>query len=576
MTISHFSSRAGLVLAVLAALASGGSTAFAAQQVPVTPSQLPPGEAAVRPGPDARLSLPAVRGLQAPAGAAETTLIISEIAVEGGIETVTAQARAALPEPGARVSLEAVYAYAGLLQRLYFEAGYPLIRVVVPAQDIDPGGARLRILVINGFIDRVDVSALPPQLQRQVSRMLMPLVGNEAVSAEELERRVFLAGDTAGLTLRSLITPGEEIGGASLVLTGDYQPVSAVLSADNRLVETSGREQLTASLALNSLFARGDQFQLTAATALNDPRFGRSALRSYLGFSASVPVGVDGWSASVQLIHAASAPEPLTAAIGFDGEFFRVGLTTTYALRRSREASINVSLGFDASYEDQNINLAGLGVPLFADRTRVIRASVSGTHRLARGQFGYDAQLSRGLSVLGARSSGDASTLRPLSRDGADADFTRLTAGVTLTQNVFGPLRLVADLRGQTSFNEPLLRSEQGSIIGAGLISAPPGGLVTGDRMIAGRVELQAYRQFGDDLVVQPFVALSGGESHLERPTALERAHTAATGPSLGVRATLGRPGSNMLSGQLEWTRLDSNDARLARDWFGFSVALRY
>lgn len=566
----------GLLLVSTAMLTLSIAGAALGQDVPTTPSQLMPGESAVIQGPDALLTLPEIRGLQAPQGAAQTRLTLAGIALEGGVEAINARAETHAPAPGTHITLDAVYAYASRLQQLYFESGYPLVRVTIPAQDIDAAGATIRVMIVNGYVDRIDTSALPGRVEGQVARMLAPLLNNTLVSAEELERRVLLAGDTAGLALRSAITPGQQTGAVTLVLTGEHRPVNAVLSVDNRLVEASGREQLTASVALNSYFGAGEQLLLTAATSLNDPGFGNSAQRSYLSASASRPVGVEGWSLSLYAIHAASTPEPTLPGVVFDGEFFRIGVSTSYALKRSRTENITLSLAADASYEDQDISLAGLTAPLFADRTRAVRASITGTQLRRSGELGYDAQLSRGIAALGARTRDDASPLRPLSRDGADADFTRLAGGVNFSQTLAGGLQFRAGLRGQTSFNAPLLRSEQTSILAPGLISAPPGGLVTGDRMIAGRLELQTRYSPNENLAVQPFVAFAAGESRLERPTALERTHSAAYGPSAGVRASFGTPAGPAFSAQVEWTRLNSNDQRLSRDWFGFTLALRY
>lgn len=541
-----------------------------------SPSQQPPGERAGEDKTDAVLSIPELRGLRAPDGAELKSFSVGTILLEGGLEDINARAAALAPAPGATLSVEELFKYAGLVQSLYFDAGYPLVRVVVPAQDIEPLGSTVKILVINGYVDAIDTAALPARVARRVEKVLSPLIGEVAISASELERRILLAGDTAGLRLRSALTPGVEIGATSLVLTGDHSAVDGVISLDNRVIEDVGREQVTASLALNSVFGRGEQLVLTGATALEDPEIGESALRSYTGLSASLPVGTEGWSIGLQLLHASNAPEPVGGA-AFDNTFFRVGLSAAYALERSRRASSVLSFGVDASYEEQRLQLPGLQASLFADRTRVARAGFSGYGHLGdQSQLTYDIQVSKGIDGLGARNTSDATALRPLSREGADAGFAKISVGGSLKKDVYEWLSLQAAIRAQTSFNQPLVRSEQASFVSPGLVSGPPSGSVTGDRMIAGRMEAQTSVQISDVVNLQPYISIAAGESHLENPTALERRHSGGRSLGLGLRAAFDVTSEQTLSAQLEWASVDSDDQRLERDWFGFSVAVRF
>lgn len=577
MKRSSFRSNLGARLLLSGVTSAALAGAAHGQAQTSSPSQQPPGELAGEERTDAVLSLPEARGLIAPDGASDTGFVLGALLLEGGKEDLNARALAGAPAPGSTLTVAELFEFAGLVQSQYFEAGYPLVRVIVPAQDIQPEGSDVRILIVNGYIDVIDAKALPGRVAGQVEKFLLPLVGNEFVSADELERRILLAGDTAGLRLKTALTPGAEIGATSLIVTGDYSPVEGVVSVDNRVIEDVGREQITFSAALNSLAGLGEQVVFTAATALNDPGLGSSALRSYTGVTVSLPVGIEGWSVGMQMLHASNAPDPVGTGLEFDNEFFRTGVSASYALKRTRRASSAISLGFDASYEEQRLGLLGLDVSLFADRTRVARAGISGYNILRdKTILNYDAQLSKGIDGFGARAADDASAVRPLSRDGADASFTKLALGGSLTHGITDGLTLLTTLRAQTGFNDPLLRSEQASIVSPGLVSGPPSGTVTGDRMVAGRIEAQTLVRVADALSVQPYLAIAAGESRLENPTLLERTHSGASSMGVGVRTQFDVTDQNALSAQLEWARVESNDRRLERDWLGFSVALRF
>ncbi|KCZ54268.1 hypothetical protein HY29_15165 [Hyphomonas beringensis] len=566
--------RAKLLMSGVASAALAGASYGQAQGT--SPSQQPPGEVAGEMQSDTVLSLPQVRGLMAPPGAENSRFVVGGIVLEGGQPELNARALEAAPKSGATVTVADLFEFAGHVQQLYFEAGYPLVRVAVPAQDIQLNGGDVRLLIVDGYIDHIDSSALPDKVARQVEKMLSPLVGEQMVTADELERRILLAGDTKGLRLRTALTPGAEIGATTLVVTGEHQALNAVVSIDNRVIEDVGREQITFSAAANSVLGAGEQVVVTAATALDDPGFGSTALRSYLGVSASAPVGVDGWSVGFQALQASNAPDPVEAGVQFKSDFFRTGINASYALERTRKKSTTVSLGFDASFEEQNVELLANEVPLFSDRTRAVRAGLSGYRSLSSpGTLSYDVQFSQGIDGLGARGASEASVLRPLSREGADADFTKLNIGATALKKVSEQLWVRATVKAQSSFNEPLLRSEQTSFVSADLVSGPPSGLVTGDRMVAGRFEAQSNVRVNDLFNVQPYAAVAAGESHLEQVSQLERAHSGAASAGLGLRSQLQLTDRALMNLQLEWASIQSKDERLDRDWLGFSVALR-
>src|SRR3546814_11674392 len=68
-------------------------------------------------------------------------------------------------------------------------AGHTLTRVLVPAQDLRDG-ATLRLVVVEGFIERVDTDRVPPLVRKRVAALLAPLVGRDDVTLPMIERRL--------------------------------------------------------------------------------------------------------------------------------------------------------------------------------------------------------------------------------------------------------------------------------------------------------------------------------------------------------------------------------------------------
>lgn len=51
-----------------------------------------------------------------------------------------------------------------------------LVRVVIPQQSLR-NGERLRLVVVNGFIERLDTAAIPEPVRGRINRVIRPLTG---------------------------------------------------------------------------------------------------------------------------------------------------------------------------------------------------------------------------------------------------------------------------------------------------------------------------------------------------------------------------------------------------------------
>ena len=543
------------------------------------PNKASPGPEAVA-APRSQLTLPAAQGVTAPDGAQDIKFELGDIVIDGGFPGLEARSAALVSTlKGRTISVADLYTFAGGLQQAYFEAGYPLARVVIPPQSLAADG-RVRVLVVDGYIEAIDTSSLAPKVRSRIDRMLQDLVGQRQPTRAILERRLLLAGDTAGLVLRSTITPGTTVGGTVLVLTGKHDALSTALSVDNRVDESLGRSQLTASLSANSPFGGGGRAVATVAGHPGLDMLSESSLRRYLSLRAETPIGKEGLMTGLRADYSSTRPGGAVAAQELFSEYSRVGATLSYPLVRSRSANLLMTASFDAARDIQQTALAGPpDTPLSLDRTRVIRLGLEGDARSGRGaELRYGVLASFGVDALGARSADDATDLLPLSRQGADASFRSLEATVAVAASAPLGTTVGATLRGATGFGRPLLRSEQFSPGGRDGLSGPPPGLLVGDRGLVGRLELSRPVVRDGDFVVAPYIFGTKARVWLEKPTALERGSTDAREYGAGVRLSLGswEPGSPRASLAFEVSELSSDDERLDRSWFSGSFTVWY
>ena len=569
------------MLAVIAGLGTGAASAQ--QRSPATiapaPSQVappifapaPPKTPFVRPETPPRPT--------APEGATTLSLFLVDIDVEGEFEDLVATRRElAAPLIGKRVTVAELYDFVNKLEQAYVRAGYIFARVVVLPQQLE-SRARVKLQVIDGFIERIDASALPPLVQERVSAVLAPLINSRHLMLAKLERALLIAGETPGLTLDSTLSAGKEVGGTVLILSGTYRPISAVVYVDDAMPQTFGTWQVVSSFAENNLFGIGEQISLQATGFPDRDFFTAFPTRRYLSATAVMPLGIDGWRFEVGGTDGRTTPR-VDQSVASQGLPTQGHVQLAYDVVKNRDYATTFAARFEANDERLNLLAFTPPIPLYLDRVRPLRGSLDGVWRLRDSGtvFIYGATVSQGLNGFGARLAADANPLLPLSRAGADAVFTKVSAHIEVSQTLPQDFFVTLMAFGQTSFHKPLLNSEQFDITGAKMLSGVTAGALSGDTAWAVRSELGRpfaipVQKWGTTLT--PYLFAATGERILENPSVLEIGSVHASNLGGGMRVNLASVPADMLPnsyGFIEYSRryitaLDLSGWRIFGGW---------
>ena len=114
---------------------------------------------------------------------------------------------------GQPVTLAALDEVVAGIGAAYRARGYVLSQAALPAQTIEDG--RVRVLVIEGFIDRVALTGGAPNQQTAATRLFAPVVGERPTRLTTLERSVLLSRDTFGGTVETVLEPSPTTFGAA-------------------------------------------------------------------------------------------------------------------------------------------------------------------------------------------------------------------------------------------------------------------------------------------------------------------------------------------------------------------------
>ena len=517
------------VFALIAVVSPNALTSQTASEI--TPSDLAP--------PLQRLNGSVVftgqTGTQAPPGSEQIGITLAGVDLENAAPDLAAQNAAYIERlTRGRIPVSELFEATADLEAAYADAGLILARVVLPQQSLRDGG-RLRVVVVNGFIERIDLDEVPPQTRPRIERLTDGLVDRPDLTRRELERQLLLAGDTPGTALRSAIGAGEEEGGAVIALAPEYRPVTGSVGFGNPTSSELGGVSFNAGVEFNSPLRFGETFYARASGS-PEQFFSGDPQSRVLAAGAVVPLGFTGLTLNLELTTSDTTPD--SDATPTRSEFDRQSVRLSYPFVRSR--NLNVTGLFALDFQQDEQRLLGSSAKIFEDKISVFRLGGSASIFNDNGAVtNLGLVLSQGVDAFGARSAADATASgTPLSRDGADSNFTKIVGNVTHQRSLSDRFALSVSGRFQTAFGDPLVISEQFTLVGPQELSSFDSGALRGDSGWVVRAELSTNAStevVGLPVNLRPYAFVGFGEAFVEQPTATEEDRTSAWAYGLGM-----------------------------------------
>ncbi|MBY0564242.1 MAG: hypothetical protein K2P58_08650 [Hyphomonadaceae bacterium] len=418
----------------------------------------------------------ALRGRQANSDACVQThdagcFLLMGLTIDGANAfTHAALADAYEPHLGQSVNVSDLALIAEAITARYRQDGYFLSRAIVPEAFNDGGVAR--IVVLEGRIDDVSIEGNAAELVRP---FLGGLELEPIARLDELDRRLALASDVPGVSVRSQIEPNAEDPTAHrLVVTATLTRQTGYLGLDNRGAEDAGPVQAYGRAYANSAFTARDQFSVGFFATPSAP-----GELSY-GDATYTYVREDGgrWSAqaSVSRTQDENAEQP-----GGDAQSFAIRYDHPLLRRRDR------GLWLGASFELKHAESDWFGGGNYTDELRVARFALRGFLNEDGHATTVLLRSSVGLDFLGASEHSAFSR----SRADADATFVSLNVFASHYRDVGRFAGVYGAIAAQWA-DRPLLVAEEFFVGGPVFGRAYDPGEIAGDRGVAGLIEVRA------------------------------------------------------------------------------------
>ncbi|MFC4729763.1 ShlB/FhaC/HecB family hemolysin secretion/activation protein [Coralloluteibacterium thermophilus] len=359
-------------------------------------------------------------------------------------------------QPRATLSFDQLQEVAAAITAAYRDAGFIVSTAYLPEQTVEDGIVEIHVL--EGRVGRVVVQGAGRYRPGTIAAPLERLQGR-ILSERELKDALLYARDLPGVSVSSVLQPGEAVGETDIVVVAREadRPVTVSVGANNYGTDLTGRYRAQLGLAWTSPLGIGDAFNLSYAHAF-DPSQSRLGALSY-----SVPVrpgsgvsGILGYSRSELQVRSGSfgalgitGPTSIAYA-GGDWKFVnRDDLQMQTSLRYIRERSRLSALGFALSDQEFDVVEAGFTLRRIDTRWRGVDLLQTSLRRAVQ----------------------DRSLDPDLITPERESDFLVARASYARMQYLSRTQRLLLRLGGQYS-RDPLVPMEQFSVGGPDSVRA--------------------------------------------------------------------------------------------------------
>lgn len=468
------------------------SSAAYAQTQPLTPTD--PAAALPPPPPpqgEVQYDDPQATGVTDP-GEGQLGFVVQNVTFNGATAVSAERLRPAWePLRGRSATLSDLRAAAARAEKIYAEAGYPFVAVLVPPQEVRDG--QVRFDVVEGRISDLTVIGADPVARRQAAAAFAELTTKAPLSSDDVEEAYERARTIPGLAMSGALRRGSEPGGMDLVIQPRRKGWRAYANVNNLFSEPVGPWGVLVGADFYGSSTHGDVTTVQLYTTFDAEE--QQVLR--LGHSRRLNAA--GTTVGLTYLMADSSPQGVVAPLDLatDVQLFR-GEVSHPIMARSWGSLVAVG-AFE--WSDQNTDVFS-SVAITEDRTRIASLRLNGRWRGEGVIGGGFLELRQGLDIGDASQPGDAL----LSRAEGDPQATVLRGGVDAEARVARRWTVYGRFEGQWS-DGPLLAPDEYSVGNLTVGRGFDPGSAFGDQAAAFVIESRwGPVGIGNNLQASPFV----------------------------------------------------------------------
>lgn len=372
------------------------------------------------------------------------------------------------------------------LEKLFAEAGYSVVQVQLPEQELDRGVVRFR--VIEGRLMSTRYEGNRYFSDANVGRSLAALKAGQTPNVLDLAENLRLINENPAKQTVVTLKAGRDEGELEAVAkTTDQDPVRFAMSLDNSGTASTGKYRLGIAMQNANLFDRDQVLSIQYITSPDDH------LKQVSIFGAGYQVPIYEWNGAFGFFYGTSnvdAGRVDTAAGNYmiAGRGSLVGLRYTQNLRKRGNWETSLTVGLDFRAYESRVSAVGSQTNLVPDVTvHPVSLTYSASYR--QPEFDFSTYFSAVQNLPGGSDAGDAAFQQNGQRPGANSRYLLYRYGANAAWMLASDWQLRAAFSGQHT-NQMLISGEQFGVGGAESVRGYLEREIANDRGHRGSVEL--------------------------------------------------------------------------------------
>ena len=436
------------------------------------------------------------------------------------------------------------------LEESIVRRGYPMVRVVLPAQELSEQNASdVQLEIISGYLDNIDVEVDPLGLKEVteedniaitnlLQEQLSLLQEKTYLTSEMIDRQLLLVKEKFGIYSELFLRKGERLGAFDVVIRTRFRREQNMVTYNNGIDKAFGNNMGRYVYVRNDVGENSAQ-QLRFSLSLSKRQMNTKYYRNF-GIEKSF-IDLKGHKLAYDLKMSRSANEAGIYQLKSKSQGVAVKYTIPYLMKFKQQLKINTGLAID---ENQMFNVNSLSYQ-YKDKTVVASVGTTYTKNTDLQRHRFDLNFLSGLDSLGAKTK---------AKDGIESSQAdvKSTMKIVMADYMYersmefgGKYRLEAS--GQYTEGKPVLSSQKFSVTGVSYRVQGKGISVAGDEGWVVRNTLNLKEQvINDNVILLPYVAVAYGETRRAKPTAQEEKNGTASSRTVGLKTYLGSTSLNV------------------------------
>lgn len=448
---------------------------------------------------------------------------------------------------GQKINIKDLVKFLKQLEKDFVMIGYPMVRVVFPAQSFEAKKAKTVVYIISGIIENIVIENDKKEdrnVEQAILNILEPLKNKEYIDVKTINEKMLILKGLYGLSSKIFLSRGKNQGGFIVNVKVSYKDKQFLTSIKNNLNARYGSYSIQ-MMKINNFVKNdvGQSLKIIPSFSLKQTSntYYRSLTLLYNRYY------ITGSSIEMSLLQSISSSITSNNYNSYS-QNRNIGVMYTKPLILNYSEQSYVSAGVQYT----NNTMKNKNTNTYQYKDTIAEATLVGEHTIKTTQGVHKTKFSLNKSIndLGAK----YNTINGISssRSGVTGSASRLIGSYKFLKDLLSREKFKFVFNFQYTFNNPVLSSQQYSATGFEKVQGLIGDGFTGDEGYSVYAEYNFKPEVIKGNIFTPFLSASFSKLYRKNPTSVESKNVSARSISGGVSVLL--VSNTLLKASLNYT----------------------